>query len=249
MKTGLCINRRGVLGLGACGCASLLAAPAMAAGLSAVAELFTSQGCSSCPPADQFAGEIRRRPGVIVLTYHVDYWDYLGWKDTLATPDFSNRQYAYAKARGDMDVYTPQMIINGGSHYVGSRKAEVLAALDRAAGSTWPASVTLTQAGGQVAVEIGDGGFSGEATLWLMPLQPKLTVKVEKGEIAGQEITYHNIVRRIVPGGMWSGKAARFVLPADAVLTPECSGCAAILQRGKAGPILGVGTWGDVTGA
>ena len=108
------MTRRRCLALGAGAGAALLAGGGHAAEpIDVVVELFSSQGCSSCPPADRLLGELRGRPGVLALTFHVDYWDYLGWKDTLAGPDFSQRQYDYAKARGDMDVFTPQMIVNG----------------------------------------------------------------------------------------------------------------------------------------
>jgi hypothetical protein len=98
-----------------------------------IVELFTSQGCSSCPPADAFLEELKAGPGVVALSYHVDYWDYLGWRDTLGSPEYSQRQYDYAKSRGDMNVYTPQTIINGGSHFVGSQKSKVSAGIARRA--------------------------------------------------------------------------------------------------------------------
>jgi len=88
----------------------------------AVVELFTSQGCSSCPPADKLAGELARDPSLVVMSLPIDYWDYLGWKDTLALPGHSNRQRAYSKARGDREVYTPQVVVNGTIHTLGSDK-------------------------------------------------------------------------------------------------------------------------------
>ena len=238
------LNRRSVLAFGAGAAACLLSKPALAAAPSNVVELFTSQGCSSCPPADKLAGTLSQRQGVLMLTYHVDYWDYLGWKDTLADPECSRRQYAYAKARGDMDVYTPQMIVNGGNHYVGSREDQIEAAIATAA-EPWRAALSIAEDKGQITIKVGDGNYSGDAMLWLMALQRDATVKIERGEIAGKTITYHNIVRRIVPAGMWNGKAAQFVLPADTVLAPGCTGCAALLQDGKAGPMLAAAAWGD----
>lgn len=217
----------------------------MAATAPVVVELFTSQGCSSCPPADAFLTELRATPGIIALTYHVDYWDYLGWKDTLGGPEFSQRQYDYAKARGDMDVYTPQMIINGGRHVVGSQKDNVRAAIAEARRQIWPVSVALGENGREITVELG-AGAKEDATLWLLPLVPLMSVKILKGEIAGREIEYRNVVRKILPAGMWTGKPERLVLPRDGVLAPECTGCVALLQKGKAGPVLGAAVWGDV---
>lgn len=217
----------------------------MAATAPVVVELFTSQGCSSCPPADAFLTELRATPGIIALTYHVDYWDYLGWKDTLGGPEFSQRQYDYAKTRGDMDVYTPQMIINGGRHVVGSQKDNVRAAIAEARQQTWPVRVALGENGREITVELG-AGAKEDATLWLLPLVPLMSVKILKGEIAGREIEYRNVVRKILPAGMWTGKPERLVLPRDGVLAPECTGCVALLQKGKAGPVLGAAVWGDV---
>ena len=130
-----------------------LAAGAVAAGAAgrvkadtvrpAIVELFTSQGCSSCPPADAFMAEVRAMKDVVALTYNVDYWDYRGWRDTLAAPENSKRQYKYAKARGDMDVYTPQMIIDGTSHVVGSQKMAVIAAIRSSFDNPPPMWITL----------------------------------------------------------------------------------------------------------
>ena len=107
----------------------------------------SSQGCNSCPPADNLLGELRGKPGVLALTFHVDYWDYLGWKDTLAGPDLSQRQYDYAKARGDMEVFTPQMIVNGTGVLTGNRRVDVDAAIARFARRG--AEPTLNVDGGQ----------------------------------------------------------------------------------------------------
>ena len=211
-----------------------------------VLELFTSQGCSSCPPADALLAELRLLPGVVALTYHVDYWDYLGWKDTLGAPEFSRRQYYYAKARGDMDVYTPQMVVNGGRHVVGNQKAKVMAEIEAARAEAWPVPVKLHDGERDMTVEIGAGEISSDATLWLLPLTPRLKVKILKGEIAGHEIEYHNVVRKILPAGMWSGQAQKIMLPKEGVLPPDCTGCAALLQKGKLGPVLGAATWGDI---
>lgn len=224
---------------------ALLAPSARAAEpIDVVVELFSSQGCNSCPPGDRLLGELRDRPGVLALTFHVDYWDYLGWKDTLAGPDFSQRQYDYAKARGDMDVYTPQMVVNGTKQMVGSQRSEVYAVLEQSR-VTWPVGLNIADRGKELVFEAGAG--SGEATLWVMPILDQVSVKIEKGEMAGHEVTYTNVVRRLLPAAMWTGTATRVSLPKEGLLTPDATGCVALLQRGKVGAVLGAAAWGRVT--
>ena len=247
MKPAPTITRRQCLVLGAGAAASLRAGQAWASARpDVVVELFTSQGCSSCPPADRLLAELQAMPGVLALTYHVDYWDYLGWKDTLGSPDFSQRQYDYAKARGDMEVYTPQMIVNGGKPMVGSQRSAILTMLEHSRQPKWAAPLTLSDSGKELVIDIGAGPGAGVAgaTLWVMPIVGRTSVKIKKGEIAGREITYHNVVRRIVPAAMWSGKADRISLPKDGLLPPDCTACVALLQRDKVGPVLGCASWG-----
>ena len=245
------MSRRNVLALGA-GAAAAFAARAAQAGAArpVVIELFTSQGCSSCPPADALMGELRRMKGVIVLTYNVDYWDYLGWRDTLASPEKSQRQYDYAKARGDMDVYTPQVVVDGGSHYSGSNKSAILKAIARAqaANPQNPIGISLAANEHEFIVEIGKGSVAQDATLWLMAFAPSIAVKIEKGENAGKDIVYYNVARKLVPAGMWHGEAITLTLPKQDILLPDCRGAAALLQQGKAGPILAAATWGETGG-
>lgn len=247
MKTVQPISRRTCLALGA-GAATALLAPAARAAVepNVVAELFTSQGCSSCPPADKLFEEVSRMPGVLALTYHVDYWDYLGWKDTLGSPDFSQRQYDYAKARGDMDVYTPQMVVNGAKPLVGSQRSEVMAVLEQSRNGAWQVPVSLRDTAKEIIIELGDSETAVDATLWVMPVMMKAAVKIERGEIAGREITYHNVVRKLVPAGMWNGQAQRITLPKEGIMPADCSSCVALLQKGKVGPILGCASWGDI---
>jgi hypothetical protein len=236
------ISRRNLLLTGA---VALLPRAAAAASTSAVVvELFTSQGCSSCPPADAFAAELVQRGGVVALTYHVDYWDYLGWKDTLGSTANSQRQYDYAKARGDMDVYTPQMIVNGAAHFSGSNREGVLAAVADASSIAPAVGLALSATEAELAIEVGESRPRGETTLWLLPVVAEARVKILKGEIAGQEIVYHNVVRDIIPAGMWSGAAQRFRFPKSAVVGGERTGCVALLQQGKAGPLLACASWG-----
>lgn len=240
------MTRRHCLAFGAGAGVSLLAGQVQAAApIDVVVELFSSQGCNSCPPGDRLLSELCDKPGVLALTFHVDYWDYLGWKDTLAGPDFSQRQYDYAKARGDMDVYTPQMIVNGRKQMVGSQRSEVLAVLQKLRSPSWPVAVTISDRGKELAIDVGAG--AGEATLWVMPILDHVKVKIEKGEMAGREVAYSNVVRKLVPATMWTGAATKVSLPKDGLLTPDATGCVALLQTAKVGPILGVAAWGRVT--
>jgi hypothetical protein len=248
MKKPEAITRRDCLALGAGMAAVWLSGPASAAQpVEVVVELFSSQGCNSCPPADRLLSELRAMPGVLALTFHVDYWDYLGWKDTLASPEFSQRQYDYAKARGDMDVYTPQMIVNGEKQMVGSQRSEVFAVLEQSRRKSWPATASITETGREIVIELGSATTPQDATLWVMPIVERTTVKIEKGEMAGREIAYTNVVRKLVPAGMWTGSGARIALPREGLMPPGASGCVALLQKGKVGPILGCACWGSVT--
>lgn len=244
------MSRRNVLVLAA-GATTWAIGPAFAgAARPVVIELFTSQGCSSCPPADALMGELRRMQGVIVLSYNIDYWDYLGWRDTLASPEKSQRQYDYAKARGDMDVYTPQVIVDGGSHYSGSNRSVILAAIARAQAATPqnPPHISLAAKDDEFIVEIGKSAAAQDATLWLMPIMPSVAVKIAKGENAGSEIVYYNVVNKLIPASMWHGEATTLSLPKESIALPSCKGAVALLQQGKAGPILAAATWGE-TGA
>ena len=243
------MTRRSALMLGA---AALAASPARAdATRACVVELFTSQGCSSCPPADEFMHELRAMKDVIALTFNVDYWDYLGWRDTLGSPVHSQRQYDYAKARGDMDVYTPQMIVDGGSHYVGSNRNSVMAAIRRSLGSMpslW-IPMSLAGTGSELQINVGVASLAKnrtEATVWLCSVAPEMSVTIEKGENAGKEIVYYNVVRKIVPAGMWVGEPVSLSLPKESLINPECKGGVALLQLGAQGRIIGAASWGVI---
>jgi hypothetical protein len=248
MKDDQPITRRQALMLGA-GMLAGTVGQARAEERLSVVELYTSQGCNSCPPADAYMEELARQKGVLALTFNVDYWDYLGWRDTLGSKEFSQRQYDYAKSRGDMDVYTPQMIVDGRTHYVGSNRAAIDQALKRSAGAAPAQWVPIKLKESELEVEISvEGGGSGHATLWVMALAPRLEVAIEKGENAGKTIAYSNVVRKLVPAGMWHGSPFRVTQSKNALLTPECKGCVALLQSGHVGPIIGIGTWGEVGG-
>lgn len=178
-----------------------------------VVELFTSQGCSSCPPADKLLQDLAKDASILALSLPVDYWDYLGWKDTLASPENSERQRLYSARRGDRSVYTPQIVINGGEHVVGGDEAAVGAALGRATKMT--ASVTLHSTPDMLEVTI-DGALpegAKMATVYLLHVMPSKTVEVGRGENEGRQVTYVNVVKRLEAVGMWSGGQMELKLP------------------------------------
>ena len=201
----------------------------------AVIELFTSQGCSSCPAADKLAGELARDPSLIVMSLSVDYWDYLGWKDTLATPGHTNRQRAYSKARGDREVYTPQVVINGTAHVIGSDKGAIETAIaqTRKQPGVLALPVTLTVSGEQISVSIPAAkGAVSKGEVWLCPITRNVAVEIGKGENSGKTITYTNVVRRWVKLGDWTGTARTFTLPTREVTAADGDAVAVIVQAG-----------------
>jgi hypothetical protein len=196
--------------------ASMTPLPASAGEPRAVIELFTSQGCSSCPAADKVLGELSRDPTLVTLSLPVDYWDYLGWKDTLALHGHSNRERAYADTRGDREVYTPQVVVNGIMHVLGSDKAAIEQAIAQTRQSAAPLTlpVTIAVADGKVSVNVpAANGENASAEVWLCPITGKAQIAIERGENRGHTLAYTNVVRRWVKLGDWSGKAETFSLP------------------------------------
>ena len=211
------------------------------AGDKAVVELFTSQGCSSCPPADKLFGQLADRPDLLTLSFNVDYWDYLGWKDTLASPENSQRQRDYAAARGDGQVYTPQAVIDGIFHATGSNDGAIEAAIARAGPLKVP--IELASTGDSVTVNIGSATGYPHATLWLVIYDRTVTVPIGRGENTGRTITYSNVVRKLRPVAMWKGEAMSVDLPKSEMELAKATRCAILLQvelpGGLPGPILG----------
>lgn len=200
------------------------------AGPKAVIELFTSQGCSSCPPADAYLAELAEREDVIPLSIHVDYWDYIGWKDTFAKPEYSLRQRAYAKARGDGRVYTPQVVVNGGDHYVGSSRRSIEQAVGAA---ELPLQIDITETDGALHIVIPNtSGLTGEhTTVRLVTYSSAATVEIQRGENRGETITYHNVVRSMRPIGMWEGEEMEITLPVHEIMGKDISGCVVLVQE------------------
>lgn len=216
----------------------------------AVIELFTSQGCSSCPAADKVLGELSADPSLVTMSLAVDYWDYLGWKDTLALHGHSTRERAYAEARGDREVYTPQVVVNGLVPVLGSDKAAIEHAIAQTRQSAKPLTlpVTLTVADGKVSVNVPAAkDEQGSAEIWLCPVTSKAHVAIARGENRGHTLTYTNVVRRWVKLGVWTGKAETFSLPLASLPDAEFSlqdidRIAVVVQSGvaaKPGAMLG----------
>lgn len=209
-----------------------------------VLELYTSQGCSSCPAADVLLKSYIQRPDVVALSLSVDYWDYLGWKDTLADGAYTRRQKYYAKMRGDGRIYTPQIVVNGLAHVNGAHAAEIDQAIvktsGKLAGERVP--VRLSSGNGRLIIETGavtEGDKPRDGTIWLAVIQKEVQVPVRAGENNGRSLTYHNVVRELKSVGNWTGKPATVRLDRAAVMKPAADACAALLQVGQTGPILG----------
>ena len=199
----------------------------------AVNELYTSQGCSSCPPADKLLADLAADPSLVAISIPIDYWDYLGWRDTLADPRNTARQKAYAHARGDGQIYTPQVVVNGTLHAVGSDKIAIEHAIaeSRRTGSAPVLPVMLSLSGGQLTIAI-DADKEARAEVWLCGLTKVATVAISRGENKGRTITYHNVVRRWVKLGDWAGKAHSWTMPVQALKGDDIDEAAILVQAG-----------------
>jgi len=214
-----------------------------------VVELFTSQGCNACPPADALMLELAHKPGILGLTYNVDYWDYLGWRDTLASADFTRRQQRYAAHRGDARVYTPQIIINGRHHVIGNKRRRVLELIEkeRQEGDCRHVPLTMAVEGERLKVSAGAAPEKlrgREATLWVVTVLKEAEVEVPRGENRGKRLKYCNVVRKIVPAAMWKGAPLSLDLPRSELFVGGAETCAALLQLDEHGPIIGAARLG-----
>ncbi len=210
-----------------------------------VVELFTSQSCYSCPPAEAFLGELSGKKNILALEYHVDYWDSLNygrhgrWKDAFSTPEMTARQRDYnAEIRDTRSVYTPQMVIDGRTEAEGSRRREVQNLISKARADDQPRiaiDVSAAENGG-VTVSLGDA-TDAKADVWLVTFIREVTTQVVRGENHGKTLTSHNIVRTVRHIGEWDGKTTAIDV-ADLTLEDGQS-CAVLVQHGKVGPVLG----------
>ncbi|HXW71292.1 MAG TPA: DUF1223 domain-containing protein [Methylocella sp.] len=195
-----------------------------------VIELFTSQGCSYCPRADQLVQAIAHEPGIAAVSYPVDYWDYIGWHDTLASPGNTQRQKSYAAGKEGGQVFTPQIIVDGSVSVAGGDHHALHEAM---AGAGLPsndadAAITLRHEGSHFFADIA-GGQGGPATVLALRITPSSTVRIQRGENAGRTVTYTNVVREINDLGVWTGGAISFELPSTANLD---DGFIVLLQKG-----------------
>ncbi|UJW84299.1 DUF1223 domain-containing protein [Devosia sp. SL43] len=210
----------------------------------AVVELFTSQGCASCPPADALLTSLAEEGDVIALAYHVDYWDYVGWEDTFGDADFSDRQRAYNESWGTSRIYTPQMVVNGAKGVVGSRRGEVHAALD---GASLPLAVDISRYGDMLKIAIPPNTSLDDAVVWMVTYLDRADVTIDKGDNAGKSMVYTQVVTNRQVLGMWEGATgANLKLPIPEVLSDNSTGIAVIVQQernGMPGPILGAASF------
>ena len=213
----------------------------------AVVELFTSQGCSSCPPADTILGELAKDPSVIALSMPIDYWDYLGWKDTLADARFSARQKAYSQMRGDREVYTPQVVVNGSTHVIGSDRTSIEGAIGDTskANGVMSVPVTMTQSGREINVSVaasGKGPAAMHGEVWICSISKAVPISIGRGENSGRQITYHNVVRNLLKLGDWNGNADSWTVPLENISHDGVDAAVVYVQDGsrdKPGPMLG----------
>lgn len=234
--------------LSAVAAAALFVAPAVAAEVrdhpKAVLELFTSQGCSSCPGADMKFEALGKQPDLITLAYHVDYWDYIGWTDTFGKKANSDLQKAYAQSWKSSRIYTPQLIINGQKGVVASRDKEVTEALGAAA-LALPVEIKVGDKMFDVTVGPRAGGT--EAAVWLVTFKDHAQVQIDRGENAGRTMDYTQIVTGRQMLGMWDpATGTHLKLPLSELSADGSNGAAIIVQGDKdglPGPILGAASF------
>lgn len=210
----------------------------------AVVELFTSQGCNSCPPADAYFAELAARDDIVALAYHVDYWNYLGWRDTLSKPESTARQYDYMRSFGARSVYTPQAVVNGRAHVNGADRSAVSGTMDelRRKNDGMRIGIKVSRDGNSVKIDADAGdNSSADAHVVLVYFDPPKPVVIDRGENRGKTVTYWNPVTDIQTAGMWHGEKQRYELPMSEI--SKKGGCAVLLQsvgkEGLPGPILG----------
>jgi len=208
-----------------------------------VVELFTSQGCSSCPPADAELAKMVEENKVLALSYHVDYWNYLGWADTLSSAASTERQYGYARTLMRKNVYTPQMVINGQDHTNGADREAVDKIVKTLSDSGAGLTVDVAAKIDSVGLKISVGAGEGKANIVAVYFDEATEVNIKRGENSGRAITYRHSVREMETIGMWDGEAVSLLLPVSVLSAHPGRGCAILLQvvgeDGSPGRILG----------
>ena len=223
--------------------AGLSARPAAAEPLKAVVELFTSQGCVACRSADPVISDLAARPGILALTLPVTYWDYLGWKDTLALRPFTERQHAYAGLSGVRQVFTPQAMVNGGASAIGSDRDRLDRILSEAGSQGGlPVPVRGEERGDRILIDVGTSVAPAKADVWLIPILRRRPVSIERGESRGRVVTYVNVARSLQRLGTWTGQPVHIEVPRASVRIADADAWVVVLQgasNGKPGRIWG----------
>ena len=231
--------RRTALALALIFCALIPgAASAAKARQPVVVELFTAQGCSSCTGAGKVLDGLADRPGVLALTLGVDYWNYLGWADTFAKPEYTSRQKAYVRRLSNGDVYTPQVIVDGRAEAAGADQKKIDSLIRQARRAKAPGPKVRWLRRGRVEVAAGHAPPGG-ADVWLLRYDPGVQeVAVDKGENRGRKIRERNVVRQLVHLGRWRGKARAYAAPASP--SGDMLRTAVLVQGSNGGRILAV---------
>ncbi|MEM0899993.1 MAG: DUF1223 domain-containing protein [Pseudomonadota bacterium] len=204
-----------------------------------VVELFTSQGCSSCPPADAIITDLSQRPNLLALSYHVDYWDYLGWTDPLGSADNTRRQQAYRQSLGNRSVYTPQAIINGQHDLIGSNAASLNAALKTSSDLTLQVKLGVDATGESFSIRLDGKAQEQKSVVLLTYFKTQTEAVIRAGENHGHTLTYTNSVISQRPLGMWNGGVDVKTMPMSDMKKANCDGCAVIVQNLRADGGLG----------
>ncbi|MBM3487633.1 MAG: DUF1223 domain-containing protein [Alphaproteobacteria bacterium] len=205
-----------------------------------VVELFTSQGCSSCPPADSYLRELTKREDLLALSLHVDYWNYIGWRDPFSSKQMTERQHAYRKHFQLRYVYTPQMVVDGTTEFAGMHQGTAEAAIAAAMNRTRLPITVIAGKDGAVTAKVPAGAHQGEpAVVWGVLYDEEKKTAVERGENAGRKIVNTNVVRIWRKIGVWQGTAAEYRVALAALGAAERDGFAVIVQKAEVGEILG----------
>lgn len=211
----------------------------------AVVELFTSQGCYSCPAADKVLGKFSENGNILGLSWHVNYWDYLGWKDTFASAENTERQYGYARSLRERQVYTPQAIINGREHAEGWDEAKIrsMASAFKASGQGMFVPIDVTMKDDSLHIQIDEGAVEKSATLYMVFFNKVHTVDIARGENGGKTLVYHNVVHKAQPLGLVKRSGFDMGYPKMEIAQSDFESCAIILQtndkNGNPGAVIG----------
>jgi len=216
-------------------CFGLAIPPSRGAERPTLLELFTSEGCSSCPPADELLAELAGRRDVLALSFHVDYWDRLGWKDPFSSPDATRRQHVYADLLGLATVYTPQTVVDGRWQAVGSDRSEVEQALGSSRHNRDDVSIALAVDHGRAQITLGQGGGGVAATLLLIGFDRRHVSAVARGENSGRTLSYVDVVRSIEEVAQFDGRARAVEVP-----IPSPSDRLAAVLQARDGRVIGV---------